>query len=38
MDVDSINVVSNTEATELIIAVDEEKRHRDMFNSHMLKS
>ena len=38
MHVDSVNVASNTEATEPIIAVDEEKRHRDMFNSHMLKS
>jgi hypothetical protein len=37
MDVDSINVVSNTEATEPIIAVDEEKRHREMFNNHNLK-
>ncbi len=32
-----MDVDSNTEATEPIIAVDEEKRHRDMFNSHMLK-
>jgi hypothetical protein len=31
MDVDSINVVSNTEATEPFIAVDEQKRHRDIF-------
>jgi|694.fasta_scaffold50827_3 hypothetical protein len=37
MDVDSINVVSNTEATEPFIAVDEQKRHRDIFNNHMLK-
>ena len=37
MDVDSSNIVANAEATLSINVVDEEKRHRDMFNSHMFK-
>ena len=35
---DSINIVSNAEAILPIHGVDEEKRHRDMLNSHMFKS